>query len=170
MIIFYVLDQLRSTPLRVSSSQLSMLGFGLLAGMIGGATNAMAPFLMMYLLSCQLSKTDIVIISNLNFIASKLVQLTLLFPILISLQTHQRHILLGITLFALIGVWLGGKIRHRLSQQHFKYLVLFFYLDWGFTHFGKVWDYYNTLLYCLNNIFLIKPHIYFYKNFKNAFK
>ena len=84
---------------------------------------------MMYLLSCQLSKTDIVIISNLNFIASKLVQLTLLFPILISLQTHQRHILLGITLFALIGVWLGGKIRHRLSQQHFKYLVLFFYLD-----------------------------------------
>jgi Sulfite exporter TauE/SafE. len=108
-----------------------MLGFGLLAGMIGGATNAMAPFLMMYLLSCQLSKTDIVIISNLNFIASKLVQLTLLFPILISLQTHQRHILLGITLFALIGVWLGGKIRHRLSQQHFKYLVLFFLFGLG---------------------------------------
>ncbi|HCL58260.1 sulfite exporter TauE/SafE family protein [Acinetobacter variabilis] len=131
VIIFYVLDQLRPTPLRVSSSQLSMLGFGLLAGMIGGATNAMAPFLMMYLLSCQLSKTDIVIISNLNFIASKLVQLTLLFPILISLQTHQRHILLGITLFALIGVWLGGKIRHRLSQQHFKYLVLFFLFGLG---------------------------------------
>ncbi|MBV7609619.1 TSUP family transporter, partial [Escherichia coli] len=90
-----------------------------------------APFLMMYLLSCQLSKTDIVIISNLNFIASKLVQLTLLFPILISLQTHQRHILLGIMLFALIGVWLGGKIRHRLSQQHFKYLVLFFLFGLG---------------------------------------
>jgi uncharacterized membrane protein YfcA len=24
----------------------------------------------------------------------------------------------------LIGVWIGGKIRHRLSQRHFKFLVL----------------------------------------------
>ena len=138
MIIFYVLDQLRSTPLRVSSSQLSMLGFGLLAGMIGGATNAMAPFLMMYLLSCQLSKTDIVIISNLNFIASKLVQLTLLFPILISLQTHQRHILLGITLFALIGVWLGENTSSTFPAT-FQISSAVFLFGLGFTHFGKVW-------------------------------
>src|SRR5690606_28711175 len=64
VIIFYVLDQLRARPLQVSPHISSMLCFGLLAGIIGGATNAMAPFLMMYLMSCQLSKTDIVIISN----------------------------------------------------------------------------------------------------------
>ena len=124
VIIFYVLDQLRARPLQVSPHISSMLCFGLLAGIIGGATNAMAPFLMMYLMSCQLSKTDIVIISNLNFIAGKLIQLILLFPILITLETHQQHILIGISLFALAGVWIGGKIRHRLSQQHFKWIVL----------------------------------------------
>jgi uncharacterized membrane protein YfcA len=91
----------------------------------------MAPFLMMYLMSCQLSKTDIVIISNLNFIAGKLIQLVLLFPILITLETHQQHILIGISLFALAGVWIGGKIRHRLSQQHFKWIVLALLLGLG---------------------------------------
>ncbi|ATO18824.1 hypothetical protein BS636_03665 [Acinetobacter sp. LoGeW2-3] len=124
VIVFYVLDQLRSKPLQSSPHVLSMLCFGLLAGVIGGATNAMAPFLMMYLLSCQLSKTDIVIISNLNFIVSKLIQLLLLFPILLQINSQQQSILIGITIFALIGVWIGGKIRHRLSQQHFKFLVL----------------------------------------------
>ena len=131
VIIFYVLDQLRASPFRVSNSLLSMLSFGLLAGVIGGATNAMAPFLMMYLLSCQLTKTDIVIISNLNFMVSKLVQLALLFPVLVTLHSHQRQLLVGITLCALVGIWLGGKIRHRLSQQHFKYLVLVFLFGLG---------------------------------------
>ena len=124
VIIFYVLDQLRSKPFQSNPHILSMVCFGLLAGVIGGATNAMAPFLMMYLLSSQLSKTDIVIISNLNFIVSKLIQLLLLFPILIQINPQQQSILIGITIFALIGVWIGGKIRHRLSQRHFKFLVL----------------------------------------------
>ncbi|ENW85545.1 hypothetical protein F906_02358 [Acinetobacter pseudolwoffii] len=124
VMVFYVLDQLRTRPLQVSSHVSSMLYFGLLAGIIGGATNAMAPFLMMYLMSCQLSKTDIVIISNLNFIASKLIQLVWLFPLLIAFEVPQQHILIGISLFALAGVWIGGKIRHRLSQQHFKWIVL----------------------------------------------
>ncbi|MCO8097987.1 sulfite exporter TauE/SafE family protein [Acinetobacter lwoffii] len=131
VIVFYVLDQLRARPLQVSPHISSMLCFGLLAGIIGGATNAMAPFLMMYLMSCQLSKTAIVIISNLNFIAGKLIQLVLLFPILITLETHQQHILIGISLFALAGVWIGGKIRHRLSQQHFKWIVLALLLGLG---------------------------------------
>ncbi|MGE8537972.1 MAG: sulfite exporter TauE/SafE family protein, partial [Acinetobacter sp.] len=54
----------------------------------------------------------------------KLIQLTLLFPVLIAFEAPQQHILIGISLFALAGVWIGGKIRHRLSQQHFKYIVL----------------------------------------------
>ena len=74
VIVFYVLDQLRARPLQVSPHISSMLCFGLLAGIIGGATNAMAPFLMMYLMSCQLSKIDIVIISNLNFIRDQLIR------------------------------------------------------------------------------------------------
>ncbi len=60
-------DQFRQRPLQISASLKNMLIFGFLAGVIGGATNAMAPFLMMYLLSTQHSKTDIVVISNLKF-------------------------------------------------------------------------------------------------------
>ena len=82
LILLYVADQFRQRPLQISASLKNMLIFGLLAGVIGGATNAMAPFLMMYLLSTQHSKTDIVVISNLNFIISKLIQLAVLYPVI----------------------------------------------------------------------------------------
>lgn len=124
VIIFYVFDQFRTQPFQTGQGVLSMLCFGLLAGIIGGATNAMAPFLMMYLLSRQLSKVDIVIISNLSFVASKIIQLFLLFPVLISISIEQKYLVIWITLFALVGVWIGSKIRHHLSQRHFKILVL----------------------------------------------
>lgn len=124
VLLFYVIDQCRHTPLKIQASAQLMWIFGFLAGVIGGATNAMAPFLMMYLLSCSLSKTDIVIISNLSFIASKLTQLVLLFPILISINTEQQFLVLWLCVFALIGIGLGSRIRHALSQQHFKSLVL----------------------------------------------
>ncbi len=71
-------NRLRQHPLQISASLKNMLIFGFVAGVIGGVTNAMAPFLMMYLLSTQHSKTDIVVISNLNFIISKLIQLAVL--------------------------------------------------------------------------------------------
>lgn len=131
VIIFYVFDQFRTQPFQAGQHVLSMLCFGLLAGIIGGATNAMAPFLMMYLISRRLSKTDIVIISNLNFIASKIIQLFLLFPVLIHITPQQQHLIIWITLFALVGVWIGGKIRHRLSQRHFKIVVLIALLGLG---------------------------------------
>jgi len=62
VILLYVLDQFRSQPFQVSRSFKNMLIFGFLAGVIGGATNAMAPFLMMYLLSTRHDKTDVVMI------------------------------------------------------------------------------------------------------------
>lgn len=150
VILFYVLDQLRDKPFKTSPHVLSMLCFGLLAGVVGGATNAMAPFLMMYLLSCQLSKTDIVIISNLNFIASKLIQLLLLFPILVQISPQQQSMLLGITIFALFGVWIGSKIRHRLSQHHFKLLILGLLMVLGVE---TLWQSVSLLQHS-NNLFL----------------
>lgn len=124
VLIGYVLDQCRASPFRVSANTFNMLIFGLSAGVIGGATNAMAPFLMMYLLSCQLPKTDIVIISNLSFVIGKLIQLLLLYPVIISFDQHQYGLIALITLFAIFGVMLGNKLRQFLTQGHFKTLVL----------------------------------------------
>lgn len=56
VMLLYVIDQFRHKPLQISASLQNMLLFGLLAGIIGGATNAMAPFLMMYLLSTRHQK------------------------------------------------------------------------------------------------------------------
>ncbi|NHB58014.1 sulfite exporter TauE/SafE family protein [Acinetobacter sp. 194] len=123
ILILYVLDQFRRQPWQVKTSTINMIIFGFLAGIVGGATNAMAPFLMIYLLSSQLPKKDIIIVSNLNFMAGKLIQLIMLFPILMNLNTHQHVLILLIAIFALLGVWAGQKLQVHLSQQHFRVLI-----------------------------------------------
>ncbi len=120
----YVLDQFRSQPLHLRRSIKNMLIFGLLAGVIGGATNAMAPFLMMYLLSTQHSKNDIVMITNISFLASKLIQLSILYPTLLTFDQAQIYLLCSITIFSLFFIYLGSKIRIHISQQKFKRLIL----------------------------------------------
>ena len=100
-----------------------MLIFGFLAGVIGGATNAMAPFLMMYLLSTQHSKTDIVVISNLNFIISKLIQLAVLYPVIQQFNHIQLQVLALICLISVAMVYVGSQIRKNISQAVFKQIV-----------------------------------------------
>ena len=123
LILLYVADQFRQRPLQISASLKNMLIFGFLAGVIGGATNAMAPFLMMYLLSTQHSKTDIVVISNLNFIISKLIQLAVLYPVIQQFNHIQLQVLALICLISLAMVYVGSQIRKNISQAVFKQIV-----------------------------------------------
>ncbi|NWK52573.1 sulfite exporter TauE/SafE family protein [Acinetobacter sp. SwsAc5] len=123
LILLYVADQFRQRPLQISASLKNMLIFGLLAGVIGGATNAMAPFLMMYLLSTQHSKTDIVVISNLNFIISKLIQLAVLYPVIQQFNHTQLQVLALICLISVAMVYVGSQIRKNISQAVFKQIV-----------------------------------------------
>ncbi|MEB6479987.1 sulfite exporter TauE/SafE family protein [Acinetobacter vivianii] len=133
VMLLYVIDQFRHKPLQISASLQNMLLFGLLAGIVGGATNAMAPFLMMYLLSTRHQKNEIVIISNLSFLASKLVQLLLLYPSLLNFNQAQIWLLVIVTIVSLIFVYLGAKIRNRLSQQKFKYIIFIILTVLGFN-------------------------------------
>lgn len=123
LILLYVANQFRQRPLQISASLKNMLIFGLLAGVIGGATNAMAPFLMMYLLSTQHSKTDIVVISNLNFIVSKLIQLAVLYPVIQQFNHIQLQVLALICLISVAMVYVGSQIRKNISQAVFKQIV-----------------------------------------------
>ncbi len=123
LILLYVADQFRQRPLQISASLKNMLIFGFLAGVIGGATNAMAPFLMMYLLSTQHSKTDIVVISNLNFIVSKLIQLAVLYPVIQQFSSTQFKVLALICLISVAMVYVGSLIRKNISQGVFKQIV-----------------------------------------------
>lgn len=124
VILLYVIDQFRAQPVRIAANLSNMLIFGFLAGLIGGATNAMAPFLMMYLLSSNHHKNEVVIISNLNFLASKIVQFIVLFPVLQSFNAIQIRLLIIMTVLSLIFVFIGSKLRHAISQQQFKLMIL----------------------------------------------
>lgn len=123
VILLYIADQFRATPIQLAHSMRNMALFGGLAGIIGGATNAMAPFLMMYLLSTKHQKNDVVIISNMSFLASKLVQLTMLAPIILTFKSTQIFLLICITISALIFVYLGSKIRSKMSQSAFNGVI-----------------------------------------------
>lgn len=124
VILFYIADQLRKTPLHIATTPVNMLIFGLFAGVIGGATNAMAPFLMMYLLSSEHSKDEVVIISNLSFIVSKLIQLIILYPVILTFNEVQNKLLVLICVICLLFAWIGSKIRQHISQKLFKKIVL----------------------------------------------
>ena len=142
VILLYVADQFRTTPIQLSPSMRNMTLFGGLAGIIGGATNAMAPFLMMYLLSTKHQKNDVVIISNMSFLASKLVQLVMLTPIILTFQTTQIYLLILITITALIFVYIGSRIRGKMSQSAFNMMI---FIALGLLGMNAIWQGFQQL-------------------------
>lgn len=116
-------------PSNIPTGQVSMAVFGLLAGIIGGATNAMSPILLMYLFAKTDDKHEISKASNLCYLLSKLVQIFFLRQELAGL-THLEIMALVTLSFVSIGFLLWGvKIRDKVSQSFFKnsvYLILLF--------------------------------------------
>ena len=62
-------------------------------------------------------------ISNMSFLASKLIQLSLLYPTLYTFQPSQIYLLIGVTILSLLFVYLGAKIRSNISQQKFNLII-----------------------------------------------
>lgn len=137
ILFIYLADQLRSQPMHIAPTTFNMLVFGSLAGVIGGATNAMAPFLMMYLLSSKHQKIEIIMISNLCFIVSKLIQLGLLFPHIANFDAQQNFLLILLFAAALPGMYLGSHIRAYLSQEKFKNFILWILALLGLSSFWQ---------------------------------
>lgn len=109
--------------IRVPTRPLSMAIFGLVAGIIGGATNAMSPILLMFLFSQTDNKTDIAKASNLCYLLGKLVQIILLKDSFTHLNTSQMQWLGLLTMIAMLGLIIGVQIRRRLSVAAFRGLI-----------------------------------------------
>lgn len=124
ILLAYVFDQFSARPLNLAASQRNMAIFGCAAGVVGGASNAMAPLLILYLMASQHQKNDVVIISNLIFLISKIVQLFLLWPILEQQLAYNSSLILWLSISAVIGVLLANRFRQKISQRHFRYLIL----------------------------------------------
>lgn len=108
----------------LKNNKASMIGFGGLAGVVGGATNAMSSILMMYLLAASDNKNEIVKTSNLCFLLAKIVQIVFLQQELTQLGARELLAIPVITIMSMLALYLGIKLRDRISIVLFKKFVL----------------------------------------------
>ena len=117
---------LRPAPLQVTTMpawQLNSLGF--LSGVVGSATNAMAPILMIALLAMNKDRRETIQVANLCFILSKLCQFVGMYVGGQWLFTWQdTDILLAVCAVALLFWFVGFKWQQRLSPVLFQKVVL----------------------------------------------
>ncbi|MBR3425114.1 MAG: sulfite exporter TauE/SafE family protein, partial [Neisseriaceae bacterium] len=100
----------------------NMILFGLLAGVIGGATNAMSPILLMYLFSESDDKNRITKASNLCFLLAKIVQIYMLRNQYLLLEKSEYGLIFLLTVFSIIGLYIGIWLRNKISTRFFKIL------------------------------------------------
>lgn len=110
-------------PISVPTGKISMASFGFLSGLIGGATNAMSPILLMYLLSKTQDKSEIAKASNLCYLLAKIVQIVLLWHQFANFDQKAWVLLVVIVAFSMLGLIFGTQLRHRISQNLFKQLI-----------------------------------------------
>ena len=103
--------------------QMNSLGF--LAGVVGSATNAMAPILMIALLAMNKGRRETIQVANLCFILSKLCQFVGLYVGGQWLFTWQdADMLVAVCVVALLLWFVGHKWQQRLSPVLFQKVVL----------------------------------------------
>ena len=102
-----------------------MNGLGFVAGIVGSATNAMAPILMIALLAMKKDRRETIQVANLCFILSKLCQLVGLVVGGQWLFTWQdADMMLAVCVVALLLWFVGFKWQQRLSPLLFQKVVL----------------------------------------------
>lgn len=110
---------------KLSGSIFHFVLFGFLAGAIGGATNAMSPILMMFLLSYSTNQNEIAVVANLSFLVGKLAQLFGLYPV-IHFTNNEIFLVTALTILSLFFLYIGTKIRKFVSVKIFRVIVLLF--------------------------------------------
>ncbi len=96
---------------------------GLTNGFLNGLTGTQIIPMLPYLLSLKLDRNGMINAINLGFTLSIIVLLIIFGKFdLISLETLKYSILGAIPVVA--GIYIGGKLRHRVSEERFKLAVL----------------------------------------------
>lgn len=139
LIISYVFMQFIAVKLgkefRLPNNQPSLIISGTVAGVLGGATNAMSPLLVMYLLSATEhlpnSKMELIKASNLCYVVGKIAQLIVLWQAMTALPNGDMSVLAVATLVSVGCLYLGFYFRDKISQAQFKKIVLVILLVLG---------------------------------------
>lgn len=124
IILFYVITSFIGIRWRIPINALTLILFGILAGLIGNATNAMAPLLMIYLLSTDKSTKEIIKAGNLAYLTGKIVQFWMLKSEIFAMPSQELIVLGVITLLSLLFLFIGIKFRAKVSKIFFTRLIL----------------------------------------------
>ncbi|MFA0792575.1 TSUP family transporter [Microbulbifer echini] len=95
---------------------------GASAGLIGGATNAIAPLLMIYLLERVRSTKEIILVANICFLIGKLMQLAV-FSLFFTFEDLQLVPLSMITLVTYIGLLAGFKFQSTIDEYWYRSII-----------------------------------------------
>lgn len=109
---------------------------GFITGIVNGATGSQIFPVMPYLLSLNISKDVLVQTINLSFTLNSFIMLGFLYSMNILDTDSILTYALGIIPVA-IGVWLGGKVRRRLPEKHFKQAVMVLIVTLGLLLLGN---------------------------------
>lgn len=135
IILWYSTTSLLGRAFILQNTRRNEILMGILGGIVGGATNAMAPVMMMYLLSISDNKEVIVRVSNLCFFLGKISQLIVLFPAFLALSSQEWQNIGMICLVSFVFMALGGYAQRFLPAARFRKLILILLLLLGLRLF-----------------------------------
>ena len=128
--VLFSLNLLLGIKLRIGPGRGWQLGFGILAGVLGGISSIWSPVVAMYLVARDVSKEKFIGTTGFLFLAGvlplgagQLVAGILTFPILIKSALAL--------LVVLVGFRIGEVLRDRVSQELFRKAVLIAFLLMG---------------------------------------
>ena len=101
---------------------LSMIVFGLIAGIIGGLTNVMASILIIYSLESKHSKKEIIQSTNLCFLFGKITQIVL-FTIHGSFNEELLTLSFSSLIIVVIAMFVGLKIKDKIPKESYVKVV-----------------------------------------------
>lgn len=116
----------------------STYGLGIFGGIIAGLTNVVAPLMIMYTLELKYSRQDIIQLSNLCFLFSKIAQLIVFLSFgAFTLQTFSISI---ISLFAVgLGMFFGLMLKKKIDKNLYtKILKALLFIIASFLVFNTI--------------------------------
>lgn len=124
VIAFYVMSNVLGKKVVLPNTTPILIATGLVAGIVGGSTNAMSTILLMYLLSATEDKNTIAKVGNMCYLLGKVAQIIILRESLAALPTADWWLIGMLTIASLVFLLIGIRLRQYLSQQRFRQLVL----------------------------------------------
>lgn len=131
VVFFYAVTSLWGRPLVLSNTRKNMWLIGIAGGLIGGATNAMAPMMMMYLLSISTDKKTVIRVGNMCYFLGKLAQLVVLYGNFQRMDAAGWQAVAVTGILAMAGMSAGAWIGRWVSVQLFRKMILWILLFLG---------------------------------------